>query len=299
MTRSIHESVIVITGASSGMGRASALELARRGANIVVAARRAQLLEEVATECQNLGVQALAVPTDVTNEASIQALAQQALTRFGRFDVWINNAGVLAAGRFEDIPSEVFNRVFETNFFGYVYGARTALQQFRKQEYGILINNASLESQMGAPYFSPYAAPKFAIRGFSESLREEVEILDKTAIKVCTIMPATIATPLFQQAANYTGRAIQALPPVYDVEVAAKTFADLVEHPQREVFIGSAGRLFTAMHSMAPGTTEKTFSKQVDKGHLSQEVQTPPKEGNLFEPVQEGTATSGGWKEHK
>jgi NAD(P)-dependent dehydrogenase (short-subunit alcohol dehydrogenase family) len=299
MARLIKESVIVITGASSGMGRAAAIELARRGANIVVAARRMPLLVEVVVECQRLGVQALAVSTDVTNEASIQELAQQALAHFGRFDVWINNAGVLAAGRFEDIPSEVFNRVMETNFFGYVYGARAALQQFRAQGFGILINNASLESQMGAPYFSAYVASKFAIRGFSESLREEVEALDKTAIRVCTIMPATIDTPLFQHAANYTGRAIQALPPVYDVEVAAKTFADLVEHPQREVYIGSAGRLFTAMHSMAPGATEKTFAKQVDKGHLSQVQQDDAKEGNLFEPVQEGAATSGGWKKHK
>jgi NAD(P)-dependent dehydrogenase (short-subunit alcohol dehydrogenase family) len=296
MTKPITESVIVITGASSGIGRATALELARRGASVVVAARREPLLQEVVAECQRLGKQALAVPTDVTNEAAVENLAQETLARFGRLDVWINNAGVLAAGRFEEIPSEVFNRVIETNFLGYVYGARAALQQFRAQGYGILINNASLESQMGAPYFSPYTASKFAIRGFSESLREEVEALDKIDIHVCTVMPATIDTPLFQHAANYTGRAVKALPPVYEVETAAKTLADLIEHPQREVFVGSAARVLTAMHTAAPAVTEHTFAKQVDKGHLSQNQDVSQTPGNLFEPVYEGTTASGGWK---
>lgn len=221
------------------------------------------------------------------------------LSSFARFDVWINNAGVLAAGRFQDIPSEVFNRVIETNFLGYVYGARAALQQFLAQGYGILINNASLESQIGAPYFSPYTASKFAVRGFSESLREELEALDRSDIHVCTVMPATIDTPLFQHAANYTGRAIKALPPVYDVETAVKTFIDLIEHPQREVFVGSAGRRITAMHTMAPGVAERTFAKQIDKDHLSEDQPAPASPGNLFEPVLEDAGATGGWKDQK
>jgi short-subunit dehydrogenase len=300
MVKPIQESVIVITGASSGMGRATAVSLAKRGASLVLAARRATLLEEIAAECRSAGAPgAIAVPTDVTSEAAVQNLAQQAVSSFGRFDVWINNAGVLAAGRFHEIPSEVFNRVIETNFLGYVYGARAALQQFMAQGYGILINNASLESQIGAPYFSPYTASKFAIRGFSESLREELEALDKSDIRVCTVMPATIDTPLFQHAANYTGRPVKAMPPVYDVETAAKTFVDLIERPQREVFIGSAGRVISAMHAVAPGAAEQTFAKQVDKTHLAQEQSTPPNPGNLFEPMQEGAEPSGGWKDKK
>ncbi len=296
MRKPTGEAIVVITGASSGMGRATALELARRGASLVVAARRVPLLEELAAECQRSGTQALAVPTDVTSEAEVQHLAQEAISRFGRFDVWINNAGVLAAGRFEEIPSQAFNRVIETNFFGYVYGARAALAQFRAQGYGILINNASMDSQMGAPYFSAYVASKFAVRGFSESLREETEVLDKSEIRVCTVMPATIDTPLFQHAANYTGRAVKALPPVYDVETAAKTIAELVDHPQREVFIGSAARMLTSLHSLAPGAAERLFTGQVDKGHLSQEQGSPATPGNLFEPLREGAETSGGWK---
>lgn len=152
---------------------------------------------------------------------------------------------------------------------------------------------------MGAPYFSPYVASKFAIRGFSESLREELEALDKSDIRVCTVMPATIDTPLFQHAANYTGRAIKALPPVYDVQTAVKTFVGLIEHPQREVFVGSSARLLTAMHNTAPGMAEQMFAGQVDKGHLSQEQAASPTHGNLFEPSPHGTAASGGWKDQK
>jgi short-subunit dehydrogenase len=219
--------------------------------------------------------------------------------RSNTFDVWINNAGVALFGRFEDIPSEAFTRVIETNFLGYVYGARVAMKQFYAQGSGILINNASMDSQMGAPYLSAYVASKFAIRGFSECLREEVEILEKKDLHVCTVMPATIDTPLFQHSANYTGRAAKALPPVYDVEKAARTFANLIEHPQREVFIGSAGRMMTSLHAMAPGTAEHIYTQQVEKGHLSSDQHTPPTTGNLFEPVQEGSGASGGWKEKK
>ncbi|GHO99733.1 short-chain dehydrogenase [Reticulibacter mediterranei] len=292
MTRPIENSVIVVTGASSGIGRATALELARRGASVVLAARRVALLDELAQECQSVGSKALVVPTDVTDEAAVQALGQQALGYFGRFDAWINNAGVIAFGRFEDIPSKVFNRVIETNFLGYVYGARVALQQFYSQDYGILINNASVDSQLAAPYLTAYSAAKFAVRGFSESLREEVETLDKKDIHICTVKPATIDTPLFQHAANYTGRAIKALPPVYDVETAVKTFVGLVEKPQREVFVGTAGRMLATMHAIAPGAAEQTYAHQVERGHLSTEQSAPPTEGNLFTPMPEKATTN-------
>jgi short-subunit dehydrogenase len=300
MARPINDSVIVLTGASSGMGRATALELARRGASVVLAARRVTLLEKLAQECQQLGGQALVVPTDVTDEAAVQTLGQQALARFGRFDVWINNAGVIAFGRFADLPSKVFNRVIETNLLGYVYGARVALQQFYAQDYGILINNASVDSQLAAPYLSAYSAAKFAIRGFSESLREEVEILDKKKqIEICTIKPATIDTPLFQHAANYTGRAVEALPPVYDVQTAVKTFVELVEKPQREVFVGSAGRMLATMHALVPRAAEQTYAHQVEKGHLSTVRPAPATEGNLFAPMPEGVTAEDGWKDYR
>ncbi len=141
MPRKVGDAVVVITGASSGIGRATALAFARRGATVVVAARREQALRGVATECEQLGGRALAVPTDVTDEAAVRSLARRAVESFGRVDVWVNNAAVGLFGRFEDTPLEAYRRVIETNLFGYIYGARAALPIFREQGSGVLINN--------------------------------------------------------------------------------------------------------------------------------------------------------------
>lgn len=293
----LEDAIIVITGASSGMGRAAALEFARKGATVVVAARRAQLLHDVVEECKQInGHDHMAVPTNVADEEAVQHLAHAAIERYGHIDVWVNNAGVGAFGLFGEMPSEVFRQVIETNFFGEVHGTRAVLPYFKQQEHGILINNASLLSQLGGPYYSAYAASKFAIRGFSESVREELSTIEKTDIAVCTVMPATIDTPFFQHAANYTGRAVQALPPVYTVELAAKTIVQCAERPQREVFVGNVARFQTALHSLAPALAEPMTAKQIDTMHYQGDKTSPITSGSVFEPMQEGTGISGGWR---
>ncbi|WP_017720518.1 SDR family NAD(P)-dependent oxidoreductase [Kamptonema formosum] len=158
MPRSIKDSVIALTGASSGIGRA-ALELAKQGATLLLAARRAGVLEEVAAECERLGGRARAVPTDVTSEEAVQELAQRAVNTFGRLDVWINNAAVTLFARFEDAPSQVYRRVIETNLFGYIHGARAALPYFREQGSGILINVDSVVGAAGQPGASHFCNP--------------------------------------------------------------------------------------------------------------------------------------------
>jgi NAD(P)-dependent dehydrogenase (short-subunit alcohol dehydrogenase family) len=154
------------------------------------------MLHDVARECEALGGTAYAVPTDVTDQEQVEALGRRALQRFGRLDIWFNNAGIAAFGRLESIPMDAWRRVIEINLFGYVHGARVAMRQFRKQGHGILIRNASIVGRTAKPDGTPYASGKFAIRGFSEALRQEV--LDQPGIHICTILPSVIDTPFFQ-----------------------------------------------------------------------------------------------------
>src|SRR3954447_9666541 len=207
MGRKLNGAVVVITGASSGIGREAARAFAQRGASVVVAARREDPLESLVAECERVGGQALAVPTDVTDPEAVEALARRAEERFGGIDVWVNNAGVYLAGRFEDTPPEDFKRLMDVNFYGYVHGARAALPRLRAH-HGVLINNASVDSAASFPYFSAYVASKWAVRGLSAALRQEY--LDD-GVDVCTILPAAIDTPLFQHAGNYTGWEMKAI----------------------------------------------------------------------------------------
>jgi NAD(P)-dependent dehydrogenase (short-subunit alcohol dehydrogenase family) len=204
MTDRINGKVVVITGASSGIGKASALALADQGAHLVLAARRDKELEDTAEACRAKSAEAVALPTDVAEEAQVQALARRAIATFGRIDVWFNNAGMDAFGRFEDIPPETFERVLQINLMGTVHGARAALNHFLERGSGILINNASLVGNCPSPFHSPYVASKFAIRGLSFALRQEVMHLRD--VHVCVLSPASIDTPLWQRGANYSGR---------------------------------------------------------------------------------------------
>jgi short-subunit dehydrogenase len=255
MKRAWKDKVIVITGASSGIGRAAALALAKKGAHLVLAARREEPLDELAKQCEALGVRCLSLPMDVTEAAAVRELATQAVQAFGRIDGWVNNAGVYMVGRLEETPDDAFHQVMETNFFGTVYGARAALAQFRRQGRGTLINVCSVSGSLAGPYVSAYASSKFAVRGFSASIRQEFE---GTGIHVCTILPASVDTPLWQHSANYTGWRARPVEPIYSPERVADAIVRMLVRPRRELFIGPTRRVFpllhTLLHPVAKGT---------------------------------------------
>jgi NAD(P)-dependent dehydrogenase (short-subunit alcohol dehydrogenase family) len=292
---SIRDSVFVITGASSGIGRATALEVARRGGCVVVAARRDLPLADLVDQCVAAGGQALAIPTDVTDPAAVYDLARRAVAAFGRIDVWVNDAAVTCYGPFDETPPEVFRQVIDTNLFGYVNGARAALAQFRLQRRGVLINVGSMLSRLSEPWASAYVTAKHAVRGFSQSLRQELLLEGARDIHVSLVMPATIDTPLFQHSANYLGRTVVAAPPVYPPERVARRIVRLALHPRREVFVGSAARTFTFLSYFVPGLVEKMLARMVNQLHLAHD-NVPFKNGNVFTPVPEGADVSGGWK---
>lgn len=291
MKRAWKDRVIVITGASSGIGRATALALAKKGSHVVLAARREEPLDDLARECESLGVRALVVPTDVSDPAAVRQLADEALGAFGHFDAWINNAGVYLMGSLEETPDDAFRQLMETNFFGTVTGTRIAVTQFRRQGYGTLVNVSSTFGAVAAPYVSAYVASKHAVRGFSSSVRQE---LLNTGIDVCTVLPAAIDTPLWQHTANYTGWRIRPVEPVYTPERVARAILRVLRSPKHEIMVGPAARSFAAMHGLMPATFERTMRGVTESQHF-EKVRQGHTSGSLFRPMAEGTGTSGGY----
>lgn len=296
MTRKLKESVAVITGASSGIGRATALEFAAKGASVVVAARRELALDDLVSEIEHQGGRALAVPTDVTDQQAMDALANRAVEAFGRIDIWVNDAGVILFGRFVDTPAEDFRQVIETNFFGQVHGARAVLPIFRGQGYGTLINVASVDARVPQVDASAYTASKHAVRSFGMNLRQELLLDGEKDIHVVTILPMPIDTPIFQHGGNYTGKKIKAPRPVYPADTVVEAMVQAVRKPKQEIYAGGTGRLASLSMKLVPGVTEHTMTI-MEKEQEIPGSSAPSTSGNLFTPSDDEPSVSGGWRE--
>lgn len=294
MRRDIRGATVVITGASSGIGRATAREFAAQGVRLVLAARRQDALHEVVAECERAGARALAQPTDVTDADAVADLARLASdTSGGRIDVWINNAGVGALGAFEQVPIETHDQVIRVNLLGYLHGAHAVLPFFKRQESGVLINTISLGAWAPMPYAVAYSASKFGLRGYSEALRAELRRWPD--IHVCDVFPAFIDTPGFQHGANYTGREIRPAPPVYASERVARAMVDLARRPHRATTVGATARLVRFLHFLLGDRSNRLFELVMHR-YLTHAPSAPVGDGTLFEPSSAQTGTSGGWR---
>jgi NAD(P)-dependent dehydrogenase (short-subunit alcohol dehydrogenase family) len=272
---------VVITGASSGIGRAAALEFARRGAHLVLASRGISALEEVAELCRRAGSQALVVETDVTNEEAVLELALKALDLTGRIDVWINNAGVTVFAPLEDGPFEPHQRVIETNVYGAMFGARAVLPVFRSQHAGVLINVSSVLGKVGQPYVPSYVISKFALQGLAETLRTAVA--DEPDIHVCTLLPYAIDTPHFEHGANLIGLEARSMPPMQQPEEVAQAMVSLAEYPRRELYVPRGAWLGVALHGMFPEIGDRILLHMTREWHFGHHSQ-PITAGNLYSP---------------
>lgn len=290
--RRLKEASVVITGASSGIGRATALELARRGAWLTLIARREEALDTLAGEVRKLGGRAIVHRCDVTDPNALKDAAREANATYGGIDAWVNNAGVFVMGDFEQTPNDVFHRAMEVNFHAYVYGAKAALPFFRARRGGVLINVGSVESRLTAPHATAYASSKFAVRGLSRSLRQELE---GSGISVCTVMPPSTDTPLFEHTANFTGKKIKPAEPVIAPSRVACAIARCIQRPRAEVVVGAQPRMFLMMDSVLPRLTEKLMQKSVEHTHFLDEPQAPTR-GNMYQPMATGDSVSGGWR---
>lgn len=282
--------VVVITGASSGIGHATALEFASRGARLVLAGRDQETLSPVAMSCMAAGAHgALGVPTDVTDPDAVERLAQAALLAHGRIDVWVNGAGVGAIGRFDETPLASHRRVIEANLVGHMNGAYVALRHFRERGRGTLINMISVGGWIPAPYAAAYTASKFGLRGLSEALRAEVSNLPH--VHVCDVAPTFVDSPGLSHGANYTGSNIQPRIPLVDPRRVASAVASLVDRPRAVTWLGAGAGPGRLAHVLAPTWVGATMER-VTRWALRRAKPVARSDGNLFSPSR-GTAIDG------
>lgn len=289
----LKDTLVVLTGASSGIGRATAQAFAREGAQLVLAARDREALEEVVAECTALGARAIAVPTDVTDGEAVLRLAQAAADfGDGCIDIWINNAGIGSVGAFDSTPMASHEQVVQTDLLGYLRGAHAVLPYFKAQRCGTLINTLSVGSWVPQPYAVAYSAAKFGLRGFSEALRGE--LAHWPGIHICDVFPAVMDTPGFRDGGNYAGRALQPPPPVYDPRRVAEAMVRLARQPRKATTVGATAGLLRLGHALLPGFN--WLSGRLTGMALSRAHHAPTSSGNLFHPPGGERRIDGGWR---
>ncbi|HTS77831.1 MAG TPA: SDR family oxidoreductase [Bryobacteraceae bacterium] len=276
----IDQQVVVITGASSGIGLATAKLAAYKGAKVVAAARNLEALETLSKE---FGADRVAtIAADVGNEEDMRRIAQTAIDRFGGFDTWINNAGVLIYGKLLDVSIEDMRRLFETNFWGTVYGSRIAAEHLRERG-GALINVGSVESDRTLPLQGIYSASKHAVQAFTDALRMELE-KDDAPVSVTLVKPGTIDTPITEHARNYLPSAPQNPGPAYTPQVVAKVILHCAEHPVRHIHVGSGGRVIAAAGATFPRLTDKFMEATMFEAQHSERPAPEPSKNALHAP---------------
>lgn len=288
-------SVVVITGASSGIGLAAALRFASAGARLALTAREAEALGAAASRCEEHGADVVALTADVSVPGEAERVGAAAEERFGRIDTWVNGAAVMAYGEFDEIPAEVFRKVVETNLLGQVEGARAALARFRRQGSGVLINLSSVWGRVTTPLVTPYSVSKHAVRAFSECLRHE--LVDAPEIYVTTMLPQAVDTPIFDHAATYIGKPVRPIPPIFSPDEIAEGIVACARAPKREVNWGRTGRALEILYALWPSAYCRLAPAIFMRGSFADE-DAEPSDGNVLV-GRGGARTSGGWRSNR
>jgi NAD(P)-dependent dehydrogenase (short-subunit alcohol dehydrogenase family) len=291
--RKIRGSTVVITGATSGIGRETARAFARTGARVVVAGRREERLQALVSEIETKGGEALAVRTDVSDQAQVEPLIEQAKQRFGRIDTLVNNAGVGIAGRFEEQPLEDFRRVMAVNFWGAVYACKAVVPRMRAQPRGgVIINVASILGKRGMPFETAYCASKFALAGFSEALRTEVMA---EGIEVSTIFPGAVESEIWESAANKTGLELPDFLPKFPARELARVIVQDARFPQPEVVMALDAQAINFFNKFVPGMLDFILGQSMPfvEGLRRSAPQAPAATGNLYQPLNQKGRTHG------
>ncbi len=287
-------SVVVIVGASSGIGRATALRLASRKTRLVLAARSASSLDEVVGECRARGAEAIPVVADVADDRSAGRIAAAAEHAFGRVDAWVAAASVFGYGEIDRMPAAEARTIIDTNLHGTIDQVRAAIPALRRSR-GVVVIVGSVFSALASPYVWAYVASKHAVAGFAASVRQELR-RGPDPVDVAMVWPATIDTPIYQHAANRTGRAIHPIPPVVDPDRVARAIVASIERPRRRRIVGVVQGSFVPLHAVAPALADRVLAATMRRLGL-REGPVPDTHGTVSEPQPSSNAVRGGWRD--
>jgi NAD(P)-dependent dehydrogenase (short-subunit alcohol dehydrogenase family) len=279
----LSQQVVVVFGASSGIGRETAKQFARHGASVVVAARTREALDELVQEIEADGGRAVAVAADAAQSLQVRAVAEAAVESFGGLDTWVHTASTAVWATFEETTEDEWKRIIDVNLNGTVYAAKAALPYLRKQGGGAFIAISSIEAEAGLPYQSAYAASKHGVRGFLDILRLELRH-EGAPISVTNIMPSTINTPFFNNARTKLGVKPVGIPPIYQPHIVAQAILYAAENPTPEIIVGGGGKMFSLMKRFTPALADQFLLAVGFQGQRTKEEKSADAPTNLFEP---------------
>ena len=281
----INQQVVAIVGASSGIGRETALLFARRGAKVTVAARSESGLNSLVNDIQSFGGEEIAVIADVSDFEQVKAIADKTVAQYGRFDTWVHAAATGILARFEQITPQEFQRVIDVTLMGQVHGAMAALPYLKQEGRGALIHISSVEGRRGLPLQSPYSAAKHGLEGFLEALRVELQH-EKLPISVTSILPSVINTPYYNKVRTKLGVKPTGIPPYYDPSLVAKAILYVAEHPTRDFIVGDVGRVLDVLQRVSPPLVDSVLTAIGIPGQHTNEPKSEDAPNNVFEPIE-------------
>ena len=281
----ISQQVVAVVGASSGIGRLTALEFAKKGAKVVVASRSQEGLETLVKEIQMQGGEAVAVVADVMHFEQVKAIADRAVAEYGRLDTWVHAAATGIIAPFEKITPEEWKQVIDVNLMGQVYGAMAALPHLKREGRGALIHISSMEGRRALPLQSPYSAAKHGVEGFLESLRVELRH-EGVPISVTSVKPSVINTPFYNKVQTKLGVKPTGIPPYYEPSLVADAILYVAEHPTRDYIVGDVGKVLDILQRLSPELLDAILVLIGFQGQMTTEPKLETAPNNVFEAIQ-------------
>jgi NAD(P)-dependent dehydrogenase (short-subunit alcohol dehydrogenase family) len=290
--KSIEQQVVVVVGASSGIGRETALQFAKRNAKVVVAARTESALASLVNEIVLLGGEAISVTADVAVLEQVQSIADKAIERFGRIDTWVHAAATAIIAPFELVTPEEFKRVIDVNLMGAVYGAMVAMPQLRHTGGGAFIAISSIEARRSVPLQTSYSASKHGLEGFLDALRAELRH-EGVPISITNILPSVINTPFYNKARTKLGVKPTGVPPYYQPNIVATAILHAAEYPTRDTIVGDVGRVIDLLQKLAPDLVDTLVGAIAVPFQKTNTIKAADDPNNLFEPIEGYDRTTG------